>query len=651
MYGSSSQCLARPEVGRSLSIAKTAYGDAIITVPPSLGATYSASPPGRNISISVVPGSVAGSGTLIGPPPGLLVLENEGTGTGLIFDKVVGNVAFVRSLQAGTNIAIATIGENIVIDAVGPPISSQIWQYVTDTNSLGSSVILNPTYPGAVIPSDLVYPGTSTEENPPPFDGITLIFDASNGAFRAGSVDDGQWTQANRGAQSASFGLNNTASGSQTFIGAGSSNIATALSAFVGAGTNNTASARDSFVGAGSTNSSSALGAVVIGGSVNFASGDFAIIGAGSVNMASGENSFVGAGTHNTASNSESFVGSGMNNTASGEGAFIGAGGTFFPAGNTASGSDSFVGAGDGNAANGIGAFVGAGGTLGGGNTANGQDSFIGSGITNAVSASGAFVGAGASNSASGVTAFVGAGESNTASELLAFVGAGTTNTAGANAAFVGAGANNMALGTDSFVGAGTNNTASGSSSFIGGGNLNTAAGAESFVGGSMAADNGNANCFVWSDSGGLVVPITSANTAWFRVGSAVTSATQVFTIYTAPGTANGVTLAPGGSAWAGVCDRNAKENLRLLNSTDVLSRVEALPVYEYNYKGTDSNKVCRGPTAQDWHELFPSEKDPLRIDTGDLDGIALAAIKGLSKFVRELQTEVAALKTRLTML
>ena len=39
---------------------------------------------------------------------------------------------------------------------------------------------------------------------------------------------------------------------------------------------------------------------------------------------------------------------------------------------------------------------------------------------------------------------------------------------------------------------------------------------------------------------------------------------------------------------------------------------------------------------GQDWHMLFPSEKDPLKIDTMDLDGIQLASIKALSNKVKE---------------
>jgi len=40
-----------------------------------------------------------------------------------------------------------------------------------------------------------------------------------------------------------------------------------------------------------------------------------------------------------------------------------------------------------------------------------------------------------------------------------------------------------------------------------------------------------------------------------------------------------GVTLAAGGSAWAAVSDRNAKENFSLVNVRDLLKKLCAIPV------------------------------------------------------------------------
>jgi hypothetical protein len=106
-----------------------------------------------------------------------------------------------------------------------------------------------------------------------------------------------------------------------------------------------------------------------------------------------------------------------------------------------------------------------------------------------------------------------------------------------------------------------------------------------------------------------------------------------------------GVNLPTAGVAWVGVSDVNKKENLMELQYADILEKVDTMPIYEYNYKETPAGLKCRGPTAQDWHTRFPSDKDPLGIDTMDLDGITLAALKGLYTHVKVLQARIDALE------
>jgi hypothetical protein len=235
-------------------------------------------------------------------------------------------------------------------------------------------------------------------------------------------------------------------------------------------------------------------------------------------------------------------------------------------------------------------------------------------------------VGAGSGNSASGTNAFVGAGQSNIASNTNAFVGAGQNNTAQGLRACVGAGFGNTASGINAFVGAGNSNTASGVNAF--------AAGT-----GARAIHDG---AFVWSDNsiGGIT---TSAFNNQFVAGCA-----GGVTFYSNTARTLGVVMTANASTWSSVCDQNMKENVLVLNPRDVLQRVDELPVYEFNYKGADAETRFRGPMAQDWHRLFPSKKDPLRIDTLDLDGVALAAIKGLSALVKEQSERIAALESRL---
>lgn len=115
--------------------------------------------------------------------------------------------------------------------------------------------------------------------------------------------------------------------------------------------------------------------------------------------------------------------------------------------------------------------------------------------------------------------------------------------------------------------------------------------------------------------------------------------ATGGMVISTNPAGSLGVTIGAGLSAWAVVSDRNAKDNLRSV--VGVLERLEKLGVYEYNYKGHDPAVVCRGPMAQDWHDLFPTAKDKLRLDTIDLDGVTIAAIQELAELVDDLERQL----------
>jgi hypothetical protein len=92
----------------------------------------------------------------------------------------------------------------------------------------------------------------------------------------------------------------------------------------------------------------------------------------------------------------------------------------------------------------------------------------------------------------------------------------------------------------------------------------------------------------------------------------------------------------------------NAKENFRDLNGADVLAKLAAMPIREWNYKAQDAAIRHVGPTAQDFHAAFGLGEDPLRISTIDADGIALAAVKALALENAGLKAELAALRERL---
>ena len=106
---------------------------------------------------------------------------------------------------------------------------------------------------------------------------------------------------------------------------------------------------------------------------------------------------------------------------------------------------------------------------------------------------------------------------------------------------------------------------------------------------------------------------------------------------YTNAGGTTGMFMAAGASSWTAVSDVNVKENFVPLDGPGVLAKVDQLPVWSYNYIGNPESQRCYGPTAQDWHSLFPSSKDPLGIEQGDVLGVCLAAIKELSAKINRL--------------
>ena len=79
--------------------------------------------------------------------------------------------------------------------------------------------------------------------------------------------------------------------------------------------------------------------------------------------------------------------------------------------------------------------------------------------------------------------------------------------------------------------------------------------------------------------------------------------------------------------------DRNAKENFSAVNAQDVLAKVAALPISQWNFKSETAVQHV-GPMAQDFRAAFGLGPDAQHIATVDADGVALAAIQGLNEKV-----------------
>jgi hypothetical protein len=176
-------------------------------------------------------------------------------------------------------------------------------------------------------------------------------------------------------------------------------------------------------------------------------------------------------------------------------------------------------------------------------------------------------------------------------------------------------------------IGGGQNNSiANGAqNATIPGGEFNTVSGDYGFAAGRRA----NAlfpGSFVWADSQNADFTSQFPDSVNFRCQGGVR--------FTSGDTGANQTVLwlPGFASWSFSSDRNLKEAVSPVNTREVLDKVSRLPVKEWNFKGYAQRHI--GPMAQDFHEQFPFNDNDRMIDSGDLHGVALAAIQGLNEKV-----------------
>ena len=75
--------------------------------------------------------------------------------------------------------------------------------------------------------------------------------------------------------------------------------------------------------------------------------------------------------------------------------------------------------------------------------------------------------------------------------------------------------------------------------------------------------------------------------------------------------------------------DRNAKQDIQLLDQQTILDKVMELPISEWRYKDDPASRHI-GPMAQDFYQAFKLGSTDKGISTLDSSGIALAAIQAL---------------------
>jgi hypothetical protein len=256
---------------------------------------------------------------------------------------------------------------------------------------------------------------------------------------------------------------------------------------------------------------------------------------------------------------------------------------------------------------------------MGGGTTASGQSSTA----------------MGVSTTASGSYSTA-MGWSTTASGSYSTAMGWSTTASGGNSTAMGS--TTTASGTWSTA-LGYNSTASGSDAVAIGEHV-TASGSASTAMGRYASTDGRQGSFVYGDRSTITVMNASADNQ-FSVRAA-----GGYRLFSNAGLTAGVTLAAGAGSWTSVSDRNRKEDFLPLEGEEVLLRLREVPVSSWRYIAEEDTNVRHiGPMAQDWDAAFPElGGDGLTINSGDFDGVNLAAIQALEVRTRRMQDLEAAL-------
>ena len=367
--------------------------------------------------------------------------------------------------------------------------------------------------------------------------------------------------------------------------------------------------------------------ATVSGGSNNAANGFRAVIGGGNNNLANGAYSTIAGGENNIASYYYASIGGGGSNETSGRYSTIGGG-----SGNVASFTLATVAGGSNNTASSINSTVGGGDN----NIATGAYSTVSGGSNNHASAFNTAVAGGSGNFATGDSATAGGGLSNRAYADYSTVAGGDANVAGS--------ANGDTKSAHyATVSGGSHNAATGAFSTIPGGAGNSAAGDYGFAAGRRALINAaHAGTFLFADSNDSDFVSTAAN----EFAARATGGVRFVTAIDAVGNPSaGVRLSKGSGSWESLSDRNAKENIALVDGRQIVAQLAAMPISTWNYKTQDPSIRHIGPMAQDFHALGVGEDDKY-IGMIDESGVALAAIQGVYRMDQEQARQIAALKS-----
>jgi hypothetical protein len=114
---------------------------------------------------------------------------------------------------------------------------------------------------------------------------------------------------------------------------------------------------------------------------------------------------------------------------------------------------------------------------------------------------------------------------------------------------------------------------------------------------------------------------------------------------------ANGATLRVDGSVQATnvifSSSRALKHDVRPVDPLAVLAKLRSMPVSEWRFLQGPQEVRHIGPMAEDFQQLFGVGSDGQTISVTDINGVALAAIQGLSQVVGDREQEIEHLRTQ----
>ncbi len=174
---------------------------------------------------------------------------------------------------------------------------------------------------------------------------------------------------------------------------------------------------------------------------------------------------------------------------------------------------------------------------------------------------------------------------------------------------------------------------------------------------GSLAAGTGavanHSGTFVWADTqvdvlastGPDQVIVRAAGGVWIGDDSSVS-----IPVNSLISTSTGAYLSLSG-IWNLISDRDRKEKFEELDGQEILDRIVALPVTQWQYKGDATRAKHIGPTAQDFRAVFGLGESDRHIASTDMAGVSLRGIQELHRKISEQQAHIELLEKRLAVL